>query len=95
MSSKNEDTRTLERLGSLERRDFLRAAAAAAATGAVTPSALFAEERSVAFAAIRGERQERQEAPLVPLGNGEPPALLPRSARTRSPGRTPTSSATR
>lgn len=72
MSSRNQDNDTLQRLGSFERRDFLRAAAAAAATGAITPAALFGEETGVAAATMR---RERQEVPLVPLGNGEPPAL--------------------
>ena len=72
MGPKNEDARVLQKLSGLERRDFLKAAAGAAATGAITPSALLAGQPGVAAAPIR---QERQEVPLVPLGNGEPPAL--------------------
>jgi len=66
--------RVLERL---ERRDFLKAAAAAAATGAIAPTTLFADERirrGVPDAV--GALQERQEVPLVPLGNGEHPAVV-------------------
>jgi Asp-tRNA(Asn)/Glu-tRNA(Gln) amidotransferase A subunit family amidase len=59
-------------LSDLERRDFLKAAAAAAATGAVTPAALWAGEPGAVAAVLR---QQRQEAPSIPLGNGEPPAL--------------------
>ena len=72
MGSKNDDVRVLQKLSGLERRDFLKAAAAVAATGAITPSALLAGQAAGAAAAIG---QERQEVPLVPLGNGEPPAL--------------------
>lgn len=54
---------------SLERREFLKAAAAAAAGTAVAPGPLLAEKRTP----IRLP-QEAQEA-LAQLGNGEPPAL--------------------
>ena len=73
MGLKNEDaTGVLQKLSGLERRDFLKAAAAVAATGAITPSTLLAGQPGGAVAVTR---QERQEVPLVPLGNGEPPAL--------------------
>lgn len=64
-------------LNRLERRGFLKAAAAAAATGAVAPTTLFADERvERAVATTLGMPQERQQAPLVPLGNGEHPAVV-------------------
>ena len=72
MGSKRNDTLVFERLRGLERRDFLKAAAAAAATGALSPAKLLAHETG----APRALLQERQEAPLVPLGNGEHPALV-------------------
>ena len=72
MSGKASDVRVIETLSGLERRDFLKTAAMAAATGAITPSALLARESSPA----RALSQERQEVPLVPLGNGEHPALV-------------------
>ena len=52
----------------IERRDFLKAAAAAAAGSAVVPAPV-----SSAVAATLPALP--QEAPRVPLGNGEPPAL--------------------
>jgi Asp-tRNA(Asn)/Glu-tRNA(Gln) amidotransferase A subunit family amidase len=55
----------------LERRDFLKVAAAAAATGAVSPSELFA-----AHPAIAATPQQQEGPPPVPLGNGEHPALV-------------------
>jgi Asp-tRNA(Asn)/Glu-tRNA(Gln) amidotransferase A subunit family amidase len=58
-------------LGRIERRDFLKAAAAVAATGAVSPSSLYAADPELVQAVI----QERQEDPPRPLGQGEPPAL--------------------
>jgi Asp-tRNA(Asn)/Glu-tRNA(Gln) amidotransferase A subunit family amidase len=57
----------------LERRDFLKAAAAAAATGAVTPASLFAVTDRPDPATVA---QQRQGPPPVPLGNGEHPALV-------------------
>lgn len=57
----------------LERRDFLRAAAAAAAAGAITPGALVAADAERVASALR---RQSQEAPLPPLGNGEHPALV-------------------
>lgn len=54
---------------SMERRRFLKVTAAAAAVSGVHPGALTAEPRPEPFPI-----QEAQE-PLVPLGNGEPPAM--------------------
>ncbi len=54
---------------SMERRRFLKVTAAAAAVSGVHPGALTAEPRREPFPI-----QEAQE-PLVPLGNGEPPAM--------------------
>ena len=65
-------------LDGLERRDFLRAAVAAVAAGAVAPEELLAREsdpRSRTSLA-RALAQEAQEAPPVPLGNAEHPALV-------------------
>jgi Asp-tRNA(Asn)/Glu-tRNA(Gln) amidotransferase A subunit family amidase len=63
---------------SLERRDFLRVAGAAAAAGALNSSAL-AADTALAAAAPRAPASVApalpQQAPLIPLGNGEPPAL--------------------
>lgn len=72
MRESKHETRGLESLTGLERRDFLKAAAAAAVTGAMTPSALLAKEPDL----VRAIAQERQEVPLVPLGNGEHPAQV-------------------
>ncbi|MDA0328646.1 MAG: amidase [Gemmatimonadetes bacterium] len=72
MGSKREDTSVPGAAGSIERRDFLKAAAVAAATGALTPAAVLAGQSPPLRAAL----QERQEVPLVPLGNGEHPALV-------------------
>jgi Asp-tRNA(Asn)/Glu-tRNA(Gln) amidotransferase A subunit family amidase len=55
----------------LQRRDFLKAAAAVAATGAVTPAQLL----GVAPAAA-GVVGQQEGPPPVPLGNGEHPALV-------------------
>jgi len=62
----------------LERRDFLRVAGAAAAAGALAPSALLAERRTGSADGVRPRAPSRlaQEVPApIPLGNGEPPAL--------------------
>lgn len=53
-------------MAEIKRRDFLRAAAAAAAAGAVRPSELVAQPMP---------RAPRQQAGIYALGNGEPPAL--------------------
>jgi Asp-tRNA(Asn)/Glu-tRNA(Gln) amidotransferase A subunit family amidase len=77
MASKQEEQRVLEILNGLERRDFLKAAAAAVATGAISPSALLAGQPAGDHRdALARSIQERQEAPPVPLGNGEHPALV-------------------
>ncbi len=55
----------------LQRREFLKAAAAVAATGAA-PTRLFAVD--AVTAGVRGQQQEGP--PPVPLGNGEHPALV-------------------
>ena len=63
----------------LERRDFLRVAGAAAAAGALAPSALVAEGSATAAGARPPAALTpslRQEAPALALGNGEPPALV-------------------
>lgn len=70
MGSKKDDAGTRAGAPGMERRDFLRAAAAAAATGALTPSALGAAPPDAGRALLR-----QQEVPLAPLGNGEAPAL--------------------
>jgi Asp-tRNA(Asn)/Glu-tRNA(Gln) amidotransferase A subunit family amidase len=62
----------------LERRDFLRVAGTAAAAGALAPASLVAGESAVA-ATVRTPASLTwallQQAPPLPLGNGEPPAL--------------------
>lgn len=61
----------------LGRREFLRVAGAAAAAGAVAPTDLLAAHpASSGGAAPARVIQERQEAPPVPLDNGEHPALV-------------------
>jgi len=72
MGASKDDARALESLTGIERRDFLKAAAAVAMTGTISPTALVAQESSV----VRAIAQERQQVPLVPLGNGEHPALV-------------------
>jgi Asp-tRNA(Asn)/Glu-tRNA(Gln) amidotransferase A subunit family amidase len=59
--------------GALERRDFLRAAAAAAAAGIFDPASLSASEPEFAQAI---SRLQQQGPPPVPLGQGEHPALV-------------------
>ena len=65
--------------GNVERRDFLRAALAAAAAGAMAPSELLAlepdpEVRAELASALAQQAQEGP--PPGPLGNGEHPALV-------------------
>jgi len=61
----------------LERRDFLRTAAAAAAAGAVSPATLVAgPSRSRGAPAALQAAGPRQESAPTPLGNGEHPALV-------------------
>jgi Asp-tRNA(Asn)/Glu-tRNA(Gln) amidotransferase A subunit family amidase len=77
MASKKEEQRVLEILHGLERRDFLKAAVAAVAAGAISPSALLAGHSEGDHRdALARVLQERQEVPPVPLGNGEHPALV-------------------
>jgi Asp-tRNA(Asn)/Glu-tRNA(Gln) amidotransferase A subunit family amidase len=71
MGSKKGETSAPGAIGTVERRTFLRAAASATAVGAITPAALLAGRPGPAVAAIL---RNRQEAPPIPLGNGEPPA---------------------
>jgi Asp-tRNA(Asn)/Glu-tRNA(Gln) amidotransferase A subunit family amidase len=71
MGSKNHDGRTSSR-DRIERRAFLRAAAAAAAVGALDPASLAAADRGFGAASLP---QSQEGPPPVPLGNGEPPAL--------------------
>jgi Asp-tRNA(Asn)/Glu-tRNA(Gln) amidotransferase A subunit family amidase len=62
----------------VERRDFLKTAVAVAATGALRPTAVLGDQpastrnEGIAYAVS----QERPQEPLVPLGNGEHPALV-------------------
>src|SRR5690606_12859715 len=58
------------RHASIERRDFLKTAAAAAAGGALSPSLLSAHAPAVDGRAVR-----RVQEQLAALGNGEAPAL--------------------
>ncbi len=69
----------MDALRGLERRDFLRSAAAALTAGAVTPSALLARDptlRDDPDFALALARQSQEAPPPVPLGNGEHPALV-------------------
>ena len=72
MSKAKDGARIMRTTVSVERRDFLKAAAAAAATGAITPSALIAGQPAAVSATLSAQSQEQ---PPIPLGNGEPPAL--------------------
>lgn len=79
MSRRRENGHVLDALSGLERRDFLRTAAAALVAGVVTPSELFAREPELASDAefARAVVQQSQEAPPpAPLFNGEHPALV-------------------
>ncbi|MGY8798930.1 MAG: amidase [Longimicrobiales bacterium] len=60
----------------LERRDFLKAAAAAAAAGAVSPASLLAADGPISDATRSNVPPQQQGPPPVPLGNGEHPALV-------------------
>ena len=59
--------------GAFERRDFLKAAAAAAATGAVAPASLLAARPAPGLSPAP---RQQEGPPPVPLGNGEHPALV-------------------
>ncbi len=54
----------------MKRRQFLKLAASAAAVGSAGGGTLAAQERRAP-----GGGAQQEQAPLVPLGNGEPPAL--------------------
>jgi len=79
METSGNEAPLLRALGRLERRDFLRAAAAAVASGAASPAVLLAAEPDP----VRREElartilpQSQEGPPPVPLGNGEHPALV-------------------
>jgi Asp-tRNA(Asn)/Glu-tRNA(Gln) amidotransferase A subunit family amidase len=79
MGTSGDEARVLRALGRLERRDFLRRAAAAVAAGTVSPAALLAAEpdpagREELARALAPQSQEGP--PPAPLGNGEHPALV-------------------
>lgn len=77
MGSTRDGRRGSDPVAGLERRDFLKAAAAAVATGAITPSALSARpDASVVERVLERTGQERPSLPLAPLGNGAHPALV-------------------
>lgn len=63
-------TRRHEVAEGIRRRDFFKLAAVAAASGVVGGGPLLAQQRGG-----RGGRAPREEVPLAPLGNGEPPAF--------------------
>ena len=58
--------------GAVERREFLKATAVVAATGSMNPSSLLSSDRA---SPVRLVAQQQQEQQLIPLGNGESPAL--------------------
>ncbi len=69
----------LDDLSGLERRQFLKAAAAALAAGAVRPEALFGIEPRLRVDPEFAEalaQQSQEGPPPAPLGNGEHPALV-------------------
>ncbi len=79
METSGNEAPLLRALGRLERRDFLRAAAAAVASGAASPAVLLAAEPDP----VRREElartilpQSQEGPPPLPLGNGEHPALV-------------------
>ena len=63
-------TRRYEVVAGIRRRDFFKLAAVAAASGVAGGGPLLAQQRGG-----RGGRAPREEVPLAPLGNGEPPAF--------------------
>jgi len=75
MGSTWDDRRIFEALDGLERRDFLKAAAAAVAAGVITPSGLLARNPTARDEGLARALQEAQEV-AAPLGNGEHPALV-------------------
>ncbi|MCH2460755.1 MAG: amidase, partial [Gemmatimonadetes bacterium] len=58
--------------GAVERREFLKATELVAATGSMNPSSLLSSDRA---SPVRLVAQQQQEQQLIPLGNGESPAL--------------------
>lgn len=78
MDPRTDETRYAPRPEGVERRDFLRAAVAAVAAGAIAPDELLAGEPDPARRAelARAVLQEVQEEPPVPLGNAEHPAVV-------------------
>jgi Asp-tRNA(Asn)/Glu-tRNA(Gln) amidotransferase A subunit family amidase len=79
MGAHRTTTDLLKRLEKLERRSFLKAAAASALTGVVSPTELLARETDPvrASALVRDIAEQSQEGPPpVPLGNGEHPASV-------------------
>jgi Asp-tRNA(Asn)/Glu-tRNA(Gln) amidotransferase A subunit family amidase len=75
MGSTWDERRIFEALDGLERRDFLKAAAAAVAAGVITPSGLLARNPTARDEGLARALQEAQEV-AAPLGNGEHPALV-------------------
>ena len=59
--------------GAVERREFLKATAVVAATGSMNPSSLLSSDRASPVRLVA--QQQQQEQQLIPLGNGESPAL--------------------
>ena len=75
MGPTGDERRIFEVLDGLERRDFLKAAAAAVAAGVITPSGLLARNPTARDEGLARALQEAQEV-AAPLGNGEHPALV-------------------
>jgi Asp-tRNA(Asn)/Glu-tRNA(Gln) amidotransferase A subunit family amidase len=75
MGPTGDERRIFEALDGLERRDFLKAAAAAVAAGVITPSGLLARNPTARDEGLARALQEAQEV-AAPLGNGEHPALV-------------------
>ena len=61
MSGKASDARVIETLSGLERRDFLKTAAMAAATGAITPSALLARQLAALLPSPKGSMMTNEK----------------------------------
>ena len=79
MGRARRDSSVVEALAGVERRDFLKAAAAAVAAGVVHPEAVFAAHPSLRSDPEFGlalAQQSQEEPPPVPLRNGEHPALV-------------------
>lgn len=78
MEPRTDETRYAPRPEGVERRDFLRAAVAAVAAGAIAPDELLAGEPDPARRAelARAVLRQAQEEPPIPLGNAEHPAVV-------------------